>query len=292
MSERRRKQPRGSRERRRPKSLLRALLHPIPALNLLRRSIQKVKRPNDASKLSTYSVSAVGGGSPKPATAKMLSPPSKFASIQLSSSTNDSYEDTDRKSAASGPRSPGVISEIDDAKLERRVALLQKRLLWVVNENESANKRDTHLLQRNKDILMRIDMLKKRLEEAGDDFRRDAQNCGEKIEREEMRQNQLLMDLKERVDKVSDICNDMSAQMEEISKTLSAYTFTDGSVIYLFVSSLRNFIVDFIRFLFRFVMMTIKPLEPASQDLSSRSIPSKRGSPSLRRKAIRLSRPQ
>lgn len=35
-------------------------------------------------------------------------------------------------------------------------------------------------------------MLKKRLEEAGDDFRRDAQNCSEKTEREEMRQNQVV----------------------------------------------------------------------------------------------------
>ncbi|VDM43717.1 unnamed protein product [Toxocara canis] len=232
--------------RKRQKKLLRVLLHPAPALNLLRRSIQKkVKKPNEISKYNaefksvptepTCSVNTVSSGSPKPKTARSVSPPLAISHpiAQPPSSTIDSNDDTERKSAASGPQSPGVMSEIDDEELERRVALLQKLVF--------SQKR----------------ILKKSLEEASDDYRRDAQSCNEKIEREEIRQNQLLMDLKERVDKVNDMYNDVDGQVEEISKTLSVYNPSDNFAIFSLLTSFWTIILNYITVVYH-LFITLK----------------------------------
>ncbi|KHN84141.1 hypothetical protein Tcan_04658 [Toxocara canis] len=291
--------------RKRQKKLLRALLHPAPALNLLRRSIQKkVKKPNEISKYNaefksvptepTCSVNTVSSGSPKPKTARSVSPPLAISHpiAQPPSSTIDSNDDTERKSAASGPQSPGVMSEIDDEELERRVALLQKRLLWLANENEEANKRDARMLQTSKNIIARIDILKKSLEEASDDYRRDAQSCNEKIEREEIRQNQLLMDLKERVDKVNDMYNDVDGQVEEISKTLSVYNPSDNFAIFSLLTSFWTIILNYITVVYH-LFITLKSTEPSSQIQSPTSAKPKRGTKrcrTLRVKRNRLNR--
>ncbi|VDK85273.1 unnamed protein product [Litomosoides sigmodontis] len=123
-----------------------------------------------------------------------------------------------------------------------------KRLKALIDENEKTKKREEQLFVIKNQLLAKIDLVKKQIDEAMDHYRNIAHACHEKIEKEEIRQNELIMDLKERVDKLDDMCTDINNQVDDMTVTLSAaYNVSGSNALYIITACSVDFIISFLK---------------------------------------------
>ncbi|VDN19770.1 unnamed protein product [Gongylonema pulchrum] len=92
------------------------------------------------------------------------------------------------------------------------------------------------------------------MDDAMDVYRVEAQSCRGKIEKEEILQNQALLDLKERVEKLNDVFTDINNHVDDMSKTLYTYTSSGSGFFYMFAACCVDIVVRF----YRFMIYTIK----------------------------------
>ncbi|KAM3716278.1 Triosephosphate isomerase [Dirofilaria immitis] len=81
--------------------------------------------------------------------------------------------------------------KLDDVAIEQQLASLNQRLKTLIDENEWSKKRDEQLFTIKNEILAKIDHVKKQIDEAMDHYRDIAHACHEKIEKEEILQNEI-----------------------------------------------------------------------------------------------------
>ncbi|VBB27522.1 unnamed protein product [Acanthocheilonema viteae] len=126
------------------------------------------------------------------------------------------------------------VEKLSDIAIEQQLASLNQRLKILIDENEKTNKREEQLFATKNQILAKIDIVKKQISEAMDHYRDIAHACHEKIEKEEIRQNEMLMDLKERIEKLDDMCTDINNQVDDMTATLNtAYNAGESDALYM-----------------------------------------------------------
>uniref|UniRef100_A0A915PJI5 Uncharacterized protein n=1 Tax=Setaria digitata TaxID=48799 RepID=A0A915PJI5_9BILA len=150
------------------------------------------------------------------------------------------------------------VDKMSDIAIEQQLASLNKRLKTLVDENEKANKREVQLFATKNQILAKIDHIKKQIDEAMDRYRGEAQACHEEIEKEEILQNELLMNLKERVEKLSDMCTDISNQVDDMTAALNAYNVGKSGVLYMIAACFVDLMISFFQFIYTTVISIVK----------------------------------
>uniref|UniRef100_A0A1I7W490 TMF_TATA_bd domain-containing protein n=1 Tax=Loa loa TaxID=7209 RepID=A0A1I7W490_LOALO len=83
------------------------------------------------------------------------------------------------------------VEKLSDGAIEQQLTSLNQRLKILIDENEKANKREEELFTIKNQILAKIDVVKKQIGEAMDHYRDIARVCHEKIEKEEILQNEV-----------------------------------------------------------------------------------------------------
>ncbi|KAM3716279.1 Triosephosphate isomerase [Dirofilaria immitis] len=148
--------------------------------------------------------------------------------------------------------------KLDDVAIEQQLASLNQRLKTLIDENEWSKKRDEQLFTIKNEILAKIDHVKKQIDEAMDHYRDIAHACHEKIEKEEILQNEMFMDLKERVDKLNDICTDINNQVDDMTVTLNAYNIGKSDLLYIITAYSVDVIVRFFQRIYATIISVTK----------------------------------
>uniref|UniRef100_A0A0R3RAG7 Coiled-coil domain-containing protein 39 n=1 Tax=Brugia timori TaxID=42155 RepID=A0A0R3RAG7_9BILA len=128
----------------------------------------------------------------------------------------------------------------------------------LIDENEMIKKHEEQLFMTKNQMLARIDVLKKQISGAMDHYRIIAHSCREKIEREEILQNEMLMDLKERVDKLNDMCTDINNQADDMIVTLNTYNAGKSDALYMITACSVDFIVRFFQQIYTTIISITK----------------------------------
>ncbi|KAK6108990.1 hypothetical protein QQG55_34210 [Brugia pahangi] len=150
------------------------------------------------------------------------------------------------------------VENLSDSAIEQQLASLNQRLKILIDENEMIKKHEEQLFTTKNQILARIDVVKKQISGAMDHYRIIAHSCREKIEREEILQNEMLMDLKERVDKLNDMCTDINNQADDMIVTLNTYNAGKSDALYMITACSVDFIVRFFQQIYTTIISITK----------------------------------
>uniref|UniRef100_A0AAF5Q712 Uncharacterized protein n=2 Tax=Wuchereria bancrofti TaxID=6293 RepID=A0AAF5Q712_WUCBA len=168
------------------------------------------------------------------------------------------------------------VENLTDSAIEQQLALLNQRLKILIDENEMIKKHEEQLFTTKNQILAKIDVVKKQISEAMDHYRIIAHACREKIEKEEILQNEMLMDLKERVDKLNDMCTDINNQADDMIITLNTYNVGKSDALYMITACSVDFIVRFFQQIYTTIISITKHctkvLLPTTNSVSSNAI--------------------
>ncbi|VDM93606.1 unnamed protein product [Onchocerca ochengi] len=83
------------------------------------------------------------------------------------------------------------IESLSDTAIEQQLESLNQRLKALIDEDDKASKREEQLFAAKNQVIAKIDLVKKQIGEAMDHYREIAHACHEKIEKEEILQNEV-----------------------------------------------------------------------------------------------------